>query len=93
MLVAGDGGRVLGPIPRMLKAAALSIGSRRRIRPLAAAANPEVVQQLANLAAEGRVVPVIEREWRFTEASGALAHLEAGHAVGKIVVMGDAPET
>ena len=32
VLVTGDGGRVLGPVPRMLRAAVLSLGSRR-IRP------------------------------------------------------------
>ena len=87
VLVTGDGGHVLGPIPRMLRAAFLSIGSRR-IRPLAASPRPEVLAALLELVAEGRVVPVIEREYPFAEASAALAHLEAGHTVGKVVVRG-----
>lgn len=87
VLVTGDGGHVLGPIPRMLRAAVLSIGSRR-IRPLAATPRPEVLAKLLELVADGRVVPVIEREYPFAEASAALAHLEAGHTVGKIVVRG-----
>ena len=37
---------------------------------------------------EGDLVPVIEREYPFAEASDALAHLEAGHVVGKVVVRG-----
>jgi len=85
VLVTGDGGHVLGPIPRMLRAAVLSLGSRR-IRPLAASPRPEVLAKLLELVAEGRVVPVIEREYPFAEASAALAHLEAGHTVGKVVV-------
>jgi NADPH:quinone reductase-like Zn-dependent oxidoreductase len=87
VLVTGDGGHVLGPIPRMLRAAVLSIGSRR-IRPLAATPRPEVLAKLLELVADGRVVPVIEREYPFAEASAALAHLEAGHTVGKVVVRG-----
>jgi NADPH:quinone reductase-like Zn-dependent oxidoreductase len=87
VLVTGDGGHVLGPVPRLLRAAVLSIGSRR-IRPLAATPRPEVLAKLLELVADGRVVPVIEREYPFSEASTALAHLEAGHTVGKVVVRG-----
>lgn len=86
VLVAGDGGHVLGPVPRILKAVFLSIGSHRRIRPLAAAPRPEILAKLLELTAEGRIAPVIEREYGFDEASAALAHLEAGHTVGKLVV-------
>ena len=87
VLVTGDGGHVLGPIPRMLRAVFLSIGSRS-IRPLAASPRPEVLAKLLELVADGRVVPVIEREYPFAEASAALARLEAGHTVGKLVVAG-----
>lgn len=69
----------------MIKAAFLSIGSRR-IRPLAASPRPEVLAKLLELVAEGRISPVIEREYPFAEASAALAHIEAGHTVGKLVV-------
>lgn len=86
VLVTGDGGRVLGPIPRMLKAAILSIGSRRSIRSLAASARPEVLTALLELVGAGRIVPVIEKEWPFAEAAAALAHVEAGHTIGKVVV-------
>lgn len=89
VLVTGDGGHVLGPIPRMLRAVFLSIGSRS-IRPLAATPRPEVLAKLLELVADGRMVPVIEREYPFAEASAALARLEAGHTVGKLVVTGSA---
>lgn len=86
VLVTGDGGHVLGPVPRMLKAALLSIGSSRRISPLAAKPRPEILAKLLELTAEGRLTPVVEREYPFDRASSALAHLEAGHTVGKVVV-------
>jgi len=87
VLVTGGGGHVLGPIPRMLKAAVLSIGSRRRIRSLAATPKPAVVRELLALVAAGSLRSVIEREYPFAEASAALAHVEAGHTVGKVVVL------
>lgn len=86
VLVTGNGGRILGPIPRMLAAAFLSIGSKRRIATFAASARPEVLVKLLELVDEGRLVPVIEREYGFTEAPDALAHVEAGRTVGKVVV-------
>ncbi|WP_058632931.1 NAD(P)-dependent alcohol dehydrogenase [Microbacterium oxydans] len=89
VLVTGDGGHVLGPVPRMLRAVFLSIGSRS-IRPLAATPRPEVLAKLLDLVAEGRIVPVIEREYLFAEALAALSRLEAGHTVGKLVVAGTA---
>jgi NADPH:quinone reductase-like Zn-dependent oxidoreductase len=87
VLITGDGGHVMGPVPRMIRAAFLSIGSPR-IRPLAASPRPEVLAKLLELVAEGHVAPVIEREYPFAEASAALAHVEAGHTVGKVVVHG-----
>lgn len=86
VLVGGDGGRVLGPVPRMLRAALLSIGSRRRIRSLAAKAEPEILARLLELVADGRVNPLIEREYAFEDAGGAIAHVAGGHTVGKVVV-------
>ncbi|UNK71330.1 NAD(P)-dependent alcohol dehydrogenase [Microbacterium sp. H1-D42] len=86
VLVAGGGGHVLGPVPRMLRGALLSIGSSRRIRALAASADPRILGQLLQLAAQGAITPAIEREYAFKDAAGALAHVESGHAAGKVVV-------
>lgn len=88
VLVAGDGGHVLGPIPRMVRAAVLSVGSRRRIRFLAATPRAEVVRELVALVQAGTFTSVIERTWGFVDGREALAQVEAGHVVGKIVVEG-----
>lgn len=89
VLVSGQGGRVLGPVGRMLGAAVLSIGSSRGIRPLAAKADPEVLASLLDLVATGAIRPVIERTYRLADANSALAHVDAGHTVGKVVVLAD----
>lgn len=88
VLVSGHGGRVLGPTGRMLAAMFLSRPTRR-IRALAATAKPEILQQLLALTADGAIAPVIERTYPFDEAVGALAHVDAGHTVGKVVVLQD----
>ena len=86
VMVAGHGGRMLGPIPRMLRAALLSIGARRRIRPLAAVAKPHVLRDLLGFVETGRISPLIEAVLPFEEAVAALARAEAGHVTGKVVV-------
>ncbi len=86
VLATGDGGRVWGPLPRMIRSAFLSIGSSTRIRPLAATPRTEVLTKLLALTDEGRIAPVIEHVYDFADAPAALAHVEAGHTVGKVVV-------
>jgi NADPH:quinone reductase-like Zn-dependent oxidoreductase len=89
VLVTGAGGHVLGPIPRMLRAAFLSIGAGPGIRSLAASNRPEVITKMLELLAAGRFAPVIEHEYSFTETDAALARIEEGHVVGKLVVRVD----
>jgi NADPH:quinone reductase-like Zn-dependent oxidoreductase len=86
VLIAGEGGNVVGPLPRIARAVLLSIGSRRPLHPLAATPQPDVLRELLALAADGRLAPVIERTWPLADAGAALAHLAAGHTVGKSVV-------
>jgi NADPH:quinone reductase-like Zn-dependent oxidoreductase len=83
-LVGGEGG-VLGPIPRMLQALFVARPGRR-IRPIASLAKTEVTAGLLALAAEGRLTPAIERTYPLAQARAALAHVDAGHTVGKVVV-------
>lgn len=86
VMVAGDGGRILGPMGRIARAALLGIGSKRAIKPLAASAKPTITAQLLELTAAGRIRPVIERTWSLETARDALAHVDTSHAVGKNVI-------
>lgn len=85
VLVSGAGGKILGPMGRMLKAVFVSRRARR-IRSLAATAKPEILARLLELTGNGRIRPVIERTYPFDTARDALAHVDAGHTVGKVVV-------
>lgn len=90
-LVVGVGGgtdRVIGPLGRMLAGAVQSVGSTRRFRPLAARTDAALTARLLALVADGLTPPPIERTWPFGEARAALAHIDAGHTVGKIIVTG-----
>lgn len=89
VLVVGDGGRILGPVPRMLRAAFVSLGSSRAVKSLAATSRPEILAGLLELVAARRIAPVIERTYAFADTPKALAHVESGHTVGKVVVLAD----
>ncbi|KZE88509.1 NAD(P)-dependent alcohol dehydrogenase [Microbacterium sp. TNHR37B] len=85
--VSGGVNRVFGPLGRMVRGAVLSIGSRRRLRFLAATPKAPITTELLALAARGDLVPYIERTWPLVEADAAVAHVDAGHTVGKVVVV------
>lgn len=87
VLVSGEGGRFAGPIGRILRGILLSLTPGPRVKPLAAAPNPEITRHLAALAAAGRVRPAIEHEFALDEARAALAHADTGRTVGKVVVV------
>jgi NADPH:quinone reductase-like Zn-dependent oxidoreductase len=89
VLVGGDGGRILGPARRLLAAAVRSLGSPRTLVGLLAITSAAVSAELIALAASGRLVPHVERVWPLAEAGAALAHIDAGHTVGKVVVVAD----
>ena len=86
VMVSGEGGRVLGPLGRMLRAGLLSLTRGPRIKPLAATAKPDITRELLALVEAGRLQPVIERTYPLAESDAALAHVDGGHTVGKVVV-------
>jgi NADPH:quinone reductase-like Zn-dependent oxidoreductase len=48
--------------------------------------NPDDVERLKRLIAEGKVRPVIDRRFPLSEVVAALQHVDDGHARGKVVV-------
>ena len=47
---------------------------------------PRLLGRIAELAASGQVVPVIDRRFRLEEAADAIRYLEVQHARGKVVI-------
>jgi NADPH:quinone reductase-like Zn-dependent oxidoreductase len=88
VLVGGEGGgRWLGGFDRMiLRAPAMSVFSRQRLRSLVSKERSEDLLVLKELIEAGKVMPVIDRTYPLREAPEAIRYLEEGHARGKVVI-------
>lgn len=87
-LVGGDGHPFWGPFPRIIRSLFLSRRARR-FRSVTAVTKTPVTAELLRMTAAGVIRPVIERTYPLTEAGAAIAHVDAGHTVGKVVVVAD----
>ena len=87
LLSSGDSsGRWIGPVTRILKAAALNPFVSQRLGAFEAKASAEDLQLLTELIEAGTVVPVIERTYPLNETPDAIRHVETGHTRGKVVI-------
>jgi NADPH:quinone reductase-like Zn-dependent oxidoreductase len=88
VIVGGEGGgRWLGGFDRMiLRAPAMSVFSRQRLRSFVSKERREDLLVLKGLIEAGKVTPAIDRTYSLSEVPEAIRYLEAGHARGKIVI-------
>lgn len=86
VLASGRGGRVIGPMGRLLAAVVTNPFVAPRLRPLAAKVGPDDVAALLADVAAGRVRPLVGTVLPFARAVEAFALLEAGAVRGKVVV-------
>ena len=84
VLASGNGGRVLGPIGRILAGAVQNTFVSQQIRPLSAAASAADLEELTTLIDAGKLRPRLERSYPLAEAADALRHFGEQHARGKI---------
>ncbi len=75
-----------GMMVSALKTLAASSVSKQKAIMFIAKSNQEDLAFLAELIATGKMTPVIERTYRLEETPEAVAHLERGHARGKLVI-------
>jgi NADPH:quinone reductase-like Zn-dependent oxidoreductase len=89
LVLAGgeDGGRWLGGLDRQLRAALLNPFVGQRLRSLLSSENGADLRILGELAASGRLAPVVDRTFELAETAAAMAYLTAGRARGKVVVV------
>jgi NADPH:quinone reductase-like Zn-dependent oxidoreductase len=87
-VIAGgeQGGRLLGGIDRQLRGLLLSPFVKQRFATFVAKADVAGLERLAALAAEGRLVPAVERTYSLAEMPDAMRHLAGGQARGKLVI-------
>ncbi len=86
VLSSGRGGKVLGPIGRMIRAAAISPFVSQRLIALAAKRNGDDLAELARRIDAGEVRPVVDEAFPLERAADALARFESGTVRGKLVL-------
>jgi NADPH:quinone reductase-like Zn-dependent oxidoreductase len=86
LMNSGNGGRVLGPLPRMARGYVLALVSRQTIRVFSYIPSTRDLVELKDLADGGELAPVIEGTYPLAEVSGALERVATGHVAGKVVV-------
>jgi NADPH:quinone reductase-like Zn-dependent oxidoreductase len=87
VLSSGDStGRLIGPMNRMIKAAALSTFIRQDLRPLTTKRSREDLELLRTLIERGSLTPVIERTYELGQTAEAIRHLETGRVRGKLAI-------
>jgi NADPH:quinone reductase-like Zn-dependent oxidoreductase len=92
LVIAGslDRGRWLGPlagtIDAWLYSRLYSPFVSQKLILLFAHLNPEDLDVLRDLMREGKITPVIDRQYTLSEVPEAIRYLEQGHARGKVVI-------
>ncbi|MDQ7904458.1 NAD(P)-dependent alcohol dehydrogenase [Phytohabitans sp. ZYX-F-186] len=85
----GSGGKVLGPMPRLLGLMALAPFVSHRLRPLLATPKGDELAELGAMVAAGTLDPVIEQTRPLSETADAIRFVEEHHARGKFVLTVD----
>src|SRR5665811_274325 len=80
LLNSVNGGRVLGPLPRMARGSLLSVFSRQTIRVFSISSTTKDLVALKDLIDGGELTPVIEGAYPLVEAAAALDRVATDHA-------------
>jgi len=86
VMIGGESGRWLDPLPRMVAARVMARFVSQEMGMMLAQVKKEDLTTLADLMQSGKVTPVIDRGYRLSEVPAAIRYLEQGHARGKVVI-------
>jgi NADPH:quinone reductase-like Zn-dependent oxidoreductase len=86
VIVGGEGGRWLGGIQRVLRAALLNPFVRQRLCGLVSRVRAADLEDLRELIEAGKLTPALDRMYPLADAAAAIGHLRAGRAAGKVVL-------
>jgi NADPH:quinone reductase-like Zn-dependent oxidoreductase len=93
LVLSGGGrsgeGRVLGPMTLLVGAMALARFQPFEVRVPQAVPTTEVLERVATMVTDGRLLPVVDRTFRLDDTAAAIRHLETGHVRGKVVITVD----
>ena len=88
VIVGGEGGgRWLGGLGRNLWLKLVAPFAQQRLVAMLASENRADLETLVELAEQGAYRPAVERTFALDESAKAIAHLQEGHARGKVVVV------
>jgi NADPH:quinone reductase-like Zn-dependent oxidoreductase len=79
----------IGPLVNPIKAKILSPFVSQKFVPMLAQLNKKDMTILSELMQAGKVKPVIDRRYKFSELPAAVRYLEQGHARGKVIITVD----
>ncbi|TYB63253.1 NAD(P)-dependent alcohol dehydrogenase [Nonomuraea sp. PA05] len=82
----GTGGRWVGVMSRIAGLSVLNLFVRHSLPVFTTRENADDLAVLRELAEAGKLTPVIERTHPLSEVPEAIAHVERGHAKGKVVI-------
>ena len=84
---SGDSdGRWLGPLDRIIKAAALSPFVSQTLGSLNTKRSKKDLEYLKELIEAGQLTPVINQTRSLSEVPEAVRYVETGHAQGKVII-------
>ncbi|MET0789354.1 MAG: NAD(P)-dependent alcohol dehydrogenase [Cellulomonas sp.] len=86
VMSSGGGGRVIGPMGRIVRAVVLNPFVGQHLRPLAVTRSRANLDRLRELIEAGHVTPAVERTYPLSDAAEALRRLQDEHARGKTVL-------
>jgi NADPH:quinone reductase-like Zn-dependent oxidoreductase len=78
--------RVLGPLGGVIRKWVAGVFSRRKVTFFIAKFNKADMEVLREMLAEGKLTPVVDRQFDLTEIGDALRYLGEAHPKGKIVL-------
>jgi NADPH:quinone reductase-like Zn-dependent oxidoreductase len=79
----------LGPLTASIKAAVVSPFVSQKLSFFLADLNQNDLNTLGQLAASGKLTPIIDRRYPLSDTAAALRYVEAGHSRGKVVITVD----
>jgi NADPH:quinone reductase-like Zn-dependent oxidoreductase len=83
---SNNDGDYLGPLSDVLKAAAYDPVVSQECGFRMSSLKPEDLTTLRDMLAEGKIRPVIDRTYKFSEVPEAIRYVETGRARGKVIV-------
>src|SRR6266545_4475438 len=83
---APKGNRLIGPLSHIVKVRLAALRSSQKVVFFIAKFNKPDLDALRELLEAGKVTPVVDRRYEFSQIADALRYLGGGHAQGKIVI-------